>query len=74
MMPSVGSGENRAGMFSLCEPLPKTLPRLRRTSSPLALAASFVNAFVDFDFEPLLLIMTQHQLIGQPVKDCNRPI
>jgi hypothetical protein len=57
-MSSVGSGEIGAGAFSLCEPLLKTLPRLRRTSGSLALATSFANAFVDFDFEPLLLVMT----------------
>jgi hypothetical protein len=26
------------------------------------LVTSFVNAFVNFDFEPLLLVITQHQL------------
>jgi hypothetical protein len=42
--------------------LQKTLPRLGRTSGPLALATSFTNALVDFDFKPLLLVITQHQL------------
>jgi hypothetical protein len=65
-MSSAGLGETRAGVFSLRKPLRKTLPRLERTSGPLALATSFANAFVNFDFEPLLLVMTQHQLIGQP--------
>jgi hypothetical protein len=46
--------------------LRKTLPRLERTSGPLALATSFANAFINFDFEPLLLVIMQHQLIGQP--------
>jgi hypothetical protein len=63
-MSSAGSGETRDDAFSLCEPLLKTLPRLRETSGSLALATSFANAFVDFNFEPLLLVMTQHQLIG----------
>jgi hypothetical protein len=57
-----GSGETGASAFSLCEPSRKTLPWLGRTSSPLALATSFTNALVDFDFEPLLLVITQHRL------------
>jgi hypothetical protein len=73
-MSSAGLGETGAGVFSLCEPLLKALPRLRRTSGSLALATSFANAFVDFDFESLLLVMTQHQLIGQPVKGWSRPV
>jgi hypothetical protein len=28
----------------------------------------------DFDFDALLLVMSQHQLIGQSVKDWSRPI
>jgi hypothetical protein len=73
-MSSVGSGETEAGAFSLREPLRRTLPRLGRTSSPLALATAFMNAFVDFNFEPLLLVMMQHQLIGQPGMGWSRPI
>jgi hypothetical protein len=52
----------------------ETLQRLRRTPGSLALATSFANVFVDFDFKPLLLVMTQHQLIGQPVKGWSQPI
>jgi hypothetical protein len=59
-MSSAGSNETGAGTFSLCKPLLETLPRLRRTPGSLALATSFVNVFVDFDFEPLLLAMMQH--------------
>jgi hypothetical protein len=73
-MSSAGSSETRAGAFSLCEPLLKTLPRLRRTSGSLAPATSFANAFVDFDFKPLLLVMMQHQLIRQPTKGWSRPV
>jgi hypothetical protein len=51
-----------------------TLLQLGRTTRPLTLAISVMNAFVDFDFEPLLLVMMQHQLIGQPAKDWSRPI
>jgi hypothetical protein len=73
-MSSAGSGKTGAGAFSLREPLQKTLPRLERTSSPLALATSFANAFVNFDFEPLLLVMMHHQLIGQLATGWSRPV
>jgi hypothetical protein len=73
-MSSAGSGETRDDAFSLCKPLLETLQRLRRTPGSLALATSFANVFVDFDFKPLLLVMTQHQLIGQPVKGWSQPI
>jgi hypothetical protein len=73
-MSSAGSGKTGAGTFSLFKPLLDTLPRLRRTPGSLALATSFANVFVHFDFEPLLLVMTQHQLIGQPAKGCSRPV
>jgi hypothetical protein len=73
-MSSAGSGETGTGAFSLCEPLQKTLPRLERTSGPLALATSFANAFVNFDFEPLLLVMMHHQLIGQLATGWSRHV
>jgi hypothetical protein len=57
-MSHASSAETGAGAFSLREPLRRTLPQLGRTSGPLALATSFTNAFVDFDFEPLLLVIT----------------
>jgi hypothetical protein len=59
MMSHAGSSEIGAGAFSLHEPSQKTLPRLRRTSRPLVLVTLFADALVDFDFEPLLLVMTQ---------------
>jgi hypothetical protein len=40
----------------------------------LTLAISLTDAFAYFDFEPLLLVMTQHQLIGQPAKDWSQPV
>jgi hypothetical protein len=61
-MSCAGLGKTGAGVFSLREPSRKTLPVLGRTSSPLALATSFANALVDFNFEPLMLIITQYQL------------
>jgi hypothetical protein len=70
-MSSADSGKTGASAFSLCKPLMETLPRLRRTSGSLALAISFTNVFVDFDFKPLLLM--QHQLIVQPAKGWSRP-
>jgi hypothetical protein len=30
--------------------------------------------FADFDFDALLLVMTQHQLMRQPAKDWSRPL
>jgi hypothetical protein len=63
-MSRAGSGETGAGAFSLHEPSQKTLPQLGRSSRPLALATSFATALADFDFKPLLLVMTHHQLNG----------
>jgi hypothetical protein len=40
----------------------------------VTLAISFADAFADFDFNALLLVMMQHQLIGQPAKDWSRPV
>jgi hypothetical protein len=37
-------------------------------------AISLADAFADFDFDALLLVMTQHQLIGQSAKDWSRPV
>jgi hypothetical protein len=62
MTPHASSGETGAGAFSLQEPSHKTLLRLERTSRPLVLATSFATALGYFDFEPLLLVITQHQL------------
>jgi hypothetical protein len=73
-MSSACSGETRAGAFSLCKPLLEILPRLRGTPGSMALATSFMNVFVDFEFKPLLLVMKQHQLIGQPAKGWSRPV
>jgi hypothetical protein len=50
------------------------LLQLERTARPLTFAISLTNAFIDFNFEPLLLVMMQHQLIGQPAKDWSQPI
>jgi hypothetical protein len=38
----------------------------------VTLAISPAYAFADFDFDALLLVMTQHQLIEQPAKDWSR--
>jgi hypothetical protein len=37
----------------------------------VTLAISLTHALADFDFDALLLVMTQHQLIGQPAKDTS---
>jgi hypothetical protein len=73
-MSHAGSGETGAGAFYLHEASRKTLPWLGGTSRPLALATSFATALVDFDFEPLFLVMTQHQLDGQPAEGWSQPV
>jgi hypothetical protein len=53
---------DRSRRASPSQTFAKTLPRLGRTSRPLILATSFANALADFNFEPLLLVITQQQL------------
>jgi hypothetical protein len=67
MMSRAGSGETGAGVLFLCKPS-------QRSSRTLALATSFTNVVVDFDFELLLSVMMQRQLVGQPAKGWSQPV
>jgi hypothetical protein len=40
----------------------------------VTLAISPADAFLDFDFDALLLVMAPHQLIGQSAKDQSRTV
>jgi hypothetical protein len=67
-MSRAGPGETGAGVLFLRETSQKPChgwgEPLDRWPWPLP----FANALVDFDFEPLLLVMTQHQLDEQPAE------
>jgi hypothetical protein len=66
-----GSGDGGAGMSPFPEPSHNPCRGLSKPPGLLALAISL--RMLDFDFDALLLVVSQHQLTGQPARDWSRP-